>query len=477
MKNLYESLAPVITILEEQKVSNAYNYILSFDYDYKHTPADELEDLTCDKYVDIICKMVSSEKRVFGIALNKDDEFRDFVRKAYNEWENTYSRAKNKIPFRINKNHQVKISKAYIPFCQRVRDSSWKYHGSRMVGGVRITIGEGLGGGQGGMQFEKEVFGAICQYMAMNCTTDNVNVDRKLLNVLHQIDKSTGPGNAGLRDKLFKAAENYGEKIKTDSLSDQDYVNRLASLIKSTGTGDVKRHIEDIIPDGDIPRDDQDMKSADVEKLYAKTTEVLKKSGDTIADITVFNPADNETIYISVKEDKAQLSGVVVSPSKKGVNWMDKVLGDMDDISDDSTMEFRKFWSMMGINPSTLKRIYKTKINGAKDPDSRARISIPVNKGNSPALGDMIQRLIGGNYWYVSPDKCIFIPVEPMRMTFKADEAWVSGTGKTINIKGKLNGTVDMTLIVRTSGGRQYPNRMFPKVDVEQLLSLKGEEI
>lgn len=494
MKNLYESIQPILEASQNQ--GGGYNYIISLEKDFKSTQDSELDKYRDprtgrDRYVKMVCTMLgilsnenekdddksilSRFKKFLGTAEAKKSDadilrnyrtFVEFVQGAWHIWVYDWGGQKDKIPFRFNGSKSPKIARIYDDY--RMTARNWpKSKESMRIGYITVKVGNGLGKGQGGMKFENEIFGGLCQYIANGCQLSGLKLSKVVYDTIVRIHES------GLREPIKEFSKTFNKEIK--GLSGQDLVNEVKDWIVQAGKQDVNRHIADVFQ-GPTSALDQDA-------IYNARKSSLNASGKKISDITILNPEakDNEDreIYLSIKDSRAQLSGVVVSPSKNGINWMDEYL-DMDPdsrkLDTPASKEFKSFWTTIGLRPGDVVKAF-SQVKENMDNDTAQNVDIKVSAQPSKRLGEIIQWLIGGNYWYVSPKKVLYISDEPQNWSFTAERAYITKTGRTVNIIGKLSG-VPMTLVIRTSDiKRKYPNRMFPKVDVEQLLELKGEEI
>lgn len=217
-------------------------------------------------------------------------------------------------------------------------------------------------------------------------------------------------------------------------------VDEVNSIVLLTGSGDTKRNRDGWIFD----------KNLVVNKDFTRS-----ESAKVIADITVEIPGKTP-VYISCKMDTAQLSGI-------SVNFMNTSDWDKD-------KAFGNFFTTFGIDPKTVADWYR---NG----DGSKFTEEITGNPDMTSLGCLMAKLIGGDYVYLTPTKCIEVPSEKemaasiarkMRPTRYRISA---GAGKTIMIDYKI-GSLGVAFEFRTDGkgGRKYPYRLFPKVQVAKLL-------
>nr|DAX68608.1 MAG TPA: hypothetical protein [Bacteriophage sp.] len=217
-------------------------------------------------------------------------------------------------------------------------------------------------------------------------------------------------------------------------------VDEVNSIVLLTGSGDTKRNRDGWIFD----------KNLVVNKDFTGS-----ESAKVIADITVEIPGKTP-VYISCKMDTAQLSGI-------SVNFMNTSDWDKD-------KAFGNFFTTFGINPESVADWYR---NG----DGSKFTEEITGNPDMTSLGCLMAKLIGGDYVYLTPTKCIEVPSEKEMATSIARNMRPTryrisaGAGKTIMIDYKI-GSLGVAFEFRTDGkgGRKYPYRLFPKVQVAKLL-------
>lgn len=217
-------------------------------------------------------------------------------------------------------------------------------------------------------------------------------------------------------------------------------VDEVNSIVLLTGSGDTKRNRDGWIFD----------KNLVVNKDFTGS-----ESAKVIADITVEIPGKTP-VYISCKMDTAQLSGI-------SVNFMNTSDWDKD-------KAFGNFFTTFGINPETVADWYRNG-DGVKFTEELTATA------DMTSLGCLMAKLIGGDYVYLTPTKCIEVPSEKDMATSIARKMRPTryrisaGAGKTIMIDYKI-GSLGVAFEFRTDGkgGRKYPYRLFPKVQVAKLL-------
>lgn len=217
-------------------------------------------------------------------------------------------------------------------------------------------------------------------------------------------------------------------------------VDEVNSIVLLTGSGDTKRNRDGWIFD----------KNLVVNKDFTGS-----ESAKVIADITVEIPGKTP-VYISCKMDTAQLSGI-------SVNFMNTSDWDKD-------KAFVNFFTTFGIDPESVADRYR---NG----DGSKFTEEITGNPDMTSLGCLMAKLIGGDYVYLTPTMCIEVPSEKEIATSIAAKMRPTryrisaGVGKTIMIDYKI-GSLGVAFEFRTDGkgGRKYPYRLFPKVQVAKLL-------
>lgn len=218
-------------------------------------------------------------------------------------------------------------------------------------------------------------------------------------------------------------------------------VDEVNSIVLLTGSGDTKRNRDGWIFD----------KNLVVNKDFTGS-----ESAKVIADITVTVPGKTP-VYISCKMDTAQLSGI-------SVNFMNTTDWDKD-------QAFVNFFTTFGIDPETVADWYR-RGDGTKFTEEL------TTTADMTSLGCLMAKLIGGDYVYLTPTKCIEVPSEKEMATALAGKMRPTryrisaGAGKTIMIDYKI-GSLGVAFEFRTDGkgGRKYPYRLFPKVQITKSLT------
>ena len=429
--------------------SNSYIYVWDTQSDFNNTtlPAN----LQKEDYINAIMKVI-------GWRASNESILRLFIGNAFDAWQNEYHLSKTNIPFRFTSNPKnLKLARCYAD-----HDSLLGSRRTANIGGVKVIIGNGLGHGQGGYKFEADALGGICQYMVNGCSVEGLSVSAPVLSMLRHIDESA------LKVKLAECYRFYCSTNNNISPATpvDEVVKALEKYCYQTGESANKRGIDNVLQTKDIKVD------RDGTESIQTVMDTRKASGQIISDIDL-NTGTGENIHISIKEGRAQLSGVVVSPSAAG-KWIEHVLDasaageDYDEVVKGRMgTQFVDFFTAIGVNPRSVFDQWKNR--GTTD-----TLPLRLTDSNNYALcATIIHNIIGGNYWYVSPKKCLWVPYEDMGGEFIPKNAYMTGSGKGITVVGSI-GDCAVKIVVRDARGTGYPTRMFPIVNVDEWLKAVG---
>lgn len=455
-----------------------YHCILSTSKDFKDN--DIPQHLSEDEYIEILQKIGFTGYR-----------FETIARKAYRIWKDSFNLAKVNIPFRFPSNifknttttKYIKLARCYkglgVLTNDKGREQAALMCSDENGHTIEIQLGNGLGRGQAGYKFEDEILSALCTYMVNGCSLESLDYNSDITRVLTNIHESE------LNEILLAAYQEFIKSSTVDvtNIVGDELVKLMSAFIYKTGESNNRRNIDNIIP---------------VDNTSNISFDTLRHdSGKIISDITLkLGPIkskfgiEEDDVYLSLKKSKAQLSGVIVSPSRRGIyekdsKWMDKILSDQNknpktgeviplhELDKNAVKAFTEFWRKFHVDPDSVYNAFMNDVNEEQS------ISLTKDMSKSSEIGQIIQNLIGGNYWYISPDHCLYIPYKDKKWTFSVKSCTITASKRTINIFGKLNGQVDMKLCVRDSSGGNYaPNRLFPVVnDISELYNNIGEDI
>lgn len=471
----------VTETFNEDKVLSGYRYTIDLDKPYV---ASEHENMNMSRveYIKTICSLASTvNKKNRKSHPDTDNEFQVFVGGVYDEWEKR-GFDPGLIPFRFNpKQSVIKLCRAYEDFATThtgTQSNKGKWHDK--VGSVTVELGNGFGGGAGGYKFEDDVCGAIkkwiCNYFETTPDMEKeydvkvcaavrlLSSDKAEYNgepvtqvILSIISKATGRSNLTLQDLKEMNAD---ELIKVvDSI-----VNKGNESFVTTGKNKTNRPFDTL-----VPVDDKNIEDG------VDENDTLALSGGIISDVTI-GTKNTQRMYISVKAGKAQLTGSTVSPSSDGRRWMSDVLGDENidpKEAEISSAKFNDFFSMLGLDPNEVR----VKFTKAKKSNRREDFeNINNDSKNSKKLARVIQNLIGGDYLYLTPDKCCYVPVRVNNnLRYNTQSAYIRGGGKGIMVFGDIRG-LEINLELRTDGHGEYPARLFPIIgDLEDFIDMLSE--
>lgn len=480
MKSLYESL---IVLLES--IDNKYHYTTSLNSPLKSAKESDMSKTSsAEEYVSVVQEVLTDA--VKNALKNKKSnsnvkilwtkegvpgenelvelppKFVEFIKEIYDFWKTNFDLAPASIPFRFNNVGGIKLTDLY---CNFINDKDFadqfeyavgwnRMSETRKIGGVSIKVGNGFGGGGKGYALEDSTLDALVNYMIGGCENSNVTNDPSTKKILDNIIDSD------LSDILNKVAIELKEKVK--NVDDEERNSA------------IKKHIEKTGQQSTIRKDFQKFLAELVSDLPADTdASEVKATASIISDITL--RTDDNEVYLSLKDSSAQLSGVIISPKTRGSQnrWMDDVMSSVNikNTDTDNSRTFKKFFGMFGLDPEQIYETFHKELNKRS-----AHVDLKVNKRgvDNKAVGEMIGKLIGTGYWYVSPKVCVKVPDKFPDLKFIPDSAYASP--KCINIKGTLNGC-ETKIVIRTASGKDiYPNRMFPVIDVDNFIKTIGIE-
>lgn len=247
---------------------------------------------------------------------------------------------------------------------------------------------------------------------------------------------------------------------------------------------------------------------------YDEYVDTLKNSGKIISDITIKNSLLNsnlEDVYISCKMKDSQLSAIsvdsVMKTNKMFVNAISQEDDEkqiyFDDIKDNKDFKpFINFWNLFNIDAKEIFEIYKKNknfmINNSENESGKFIINVNNNNNNSKVLlGRLIKMLIGANYWMLKGvNTAKFLSSDSNDLLFDITKAYITRSGKTINIFGELSNInisddipndsksvanieepkskkINCKFVFRTSGGNtRFPYRITLDIDLDELSNI-----
>jgi len=383
----------------------------------------------------------------------------DFINFIFNIWEESFDKEVGMVPFRFS-DKAAKLARCYevhkSEIEQYAKDMKYTFQeisGTRSgfkINDIEILFGDGSIKGvraKAGLEYEDVVASQIISLItkvAGQHAEGKLNA-QQLATVVDDIDLKP-MFDLYLSGALDDVLDMY---IKNPDID-------LTQIVVKSGTTNTRRNSH-----GELFNKEFNITSSDIEQ-------VLKASGDIIADVTI---KLKDPVYISVKMKAAQLSGVSFSQAMLLNDTFHKAVEShetYDEVKDTPDMvPFNNFCETLGLIPSDVYMKYRELYSGGmKNKD--LQVSKTYNK---KLLGTLIQKLIGGNYWYTKPGICQYVGYKDAKLEFDIEKATISKTGQNIYVDGKVNG-VDCELIYRTSGGGIWPYRLFPKISVPELLKV-----
>ena len=475
MKSLKEF---VIEASNENKLLSGYRYTIDLDTPYIASEHENMK-ISRAEYIEKVCDLTSKVNS--KAHPDTDNEFQVFVGGTYEEWKKLGFNP-GLIPFRFNpKQSVIKLCRAYEDFATSYtgkQSNKGEWHSK--VGSVTVELGNGFGGGVGGYKFEDDVCGAIkkwiCNYFEVTPDMEK-EYDARVCAAIRLL----GDTKSEYNDKpvtqvilsIISAAMNKSNLTLQDlkEMDADELVNVVDSVVNKgnesfvmTSKNKTNRPFDTL-----VPVDDKNIEDGIDEN------DTLALSGGIISDITI-GAKNTQRMYISVKAGKAQLTGSTVSPSSDGRRWMSDVLGDENIDPKEAEMsgtKFNDFFSMLGLDPNEVR----SKFIEAKKSNGRVHFENIMNDSkNSKKLARVIQNLIGGDYLYLSPDKCCYVPAQVNNnLRYNTRRAYIRGGGKGVMVFGDING-LEINLELRTDGHGKYPTRLFPIIgDLQDFIDLLSE--
>lgn len=387
-------------------------------------------------------------------------ELTQFIDFLYDKWrsDGKLKGNANSIPFRFDSaadgkraSKIVNIARVYKSIISKeysINDDKFN------MGGISFKYGNGSlfsNRSAKGLEYEGGIIGELQQLIAVaSDNTGKRHLSEKKLkslidnpSVYHLIPIYT----SGDLDNAIKAYKNG---------------TPLDELVIGTGKVDPRRNTHNEMWSDDF----------DIDTTNDSTQKVLENSGRIISDVTI---TTDPPVYVSVKIESAQLSGVfcsnilknnksLISAAKNGASY--------NDIENTSDMRaFKNFCNAIGADPTDLYNKYKDLYNDNPITD----FVKTTQKYNSLLLGNVFQKLIGGNCWYVKPSTSVFIPSRNLHLDFVRSHIRITPSGKKIIAYGSVNG-IDARVELRTAGEGKLPYRVFPVISVPALLETIVEE-
>lgn len=302
----------------------------------------------------------------------------------------------------------------------------------------KMKLHNGFGNSASGLDFEDQVRDAIIGFI--NSAVQIYSGDKKatkdevISQVISDMDKESILQNTPSKNikyvfDLFKAGilDNLILKIqKEPEINLLDYV-------ELSGRKDTQRN-----KNGQIFNDDF--------VIGKWSDEFAKESGEIIADITITSGTKH---YISVKMKDSQHSSInfnaLEAYLKTGKKSYEKAV--------------QNFCKVFGVDFENL-------IKAVQDGEQ-----LQFNKDGyqKDTLQLLIKKIIGGNYWYLKPNKCVFVD----GIDGDLELTNITNTQRTINFIGKYNNQ-PIKIVFRTSdSGDIAPKRLFIEFDLNAIIASK----
>ena len=390
-------------------------------------------------------------------------EFFDYI---YNIWQASFDGLGNNIPFRCDQN-SAKLAPIYSVFTEQIIEfgkqnnidikKGQDSHGDCLfVNNVKIQFGNGSLGkvrAEKGLQYEDQIVSELVTFV------------QNVAGAHSEGRVSTNALKALFSDNIV--IHHWFDMYESGALDDlinlyiKDPSIDLSKYIYKTGSQDTHRNSKGQLFDKDFNITVSDME------------DVLNESGKIISDVTIDGPGISKPVYISVKMKASQLSGVNYNWAMRNNEVFQRAVQSnesYDAVKNDTQMvAFNNFCKTLGMIPEDVFNRYRELYANGKMKDN-GRVGIDANY-NPKLLGCLIQKLVGGNYWYTKPEYSIFVNDKNAKLSFNVDKAHVTDSGKGVNIEGTING-LPCKIIFRTSGSGIWPYRIFPMINVPKLINI-----
>lgn len=368
---------------------------------------------------------------------------REFCEDIFKIWRTEFNSSERHLPFRINTAKKTcKLARCYFrdnlikeltSICNKygydIVINAKSLHTIK-IGNKSIQEGDGSVFGNRanrGLGFETELQTYIINYIKNGPDPEDksgINIDSLV--------------KSGALDEVIKI---YKDRPDVD----------LTTLVKLTGASNSKRNKKGQIIDKETFKINT-----------TNTQDVINDSGEKIADITI-----GKDCFISVKMKEAQLTGITAREVFDHNNTFKSAIEGgltFEEIEDDKNMiPFINFATQFGLNPRELYNMYLNRTFG----------DLNIYKYDGRVLGIFIQKLIGGNYWYINDSgTCFFVSDKPKNLNVEITSANVSNSGQGICFKCSINGKVNGKIWMRTDGNGKYPYRIFPQFKVKEINEL-----
>lgn len=447
---ILESKVEETTIWKETPYNGKnFNKVMTFGSIWCNTP--ELFIDLCLKQNNKLGKFLTSDKKVL-------EQFTELINSAYS---NTSNKSFDTVPFVIKRKQRSKKTFTFGDIHVRrmfskAKEYLDKFHEIPQFKSVKL--GSGFGSNLGN-EFEDYLTNVISAYILNTYNEQDIEYGEKDEDAFKVADELLNPE----KGYLIKHYKGLKEKLVIDNtewkLSDNGKIDPscgIAKIVRQTGGSNTKRNKngEIISKDFVIPTYDNDKKS---EKSLEN---ILIKSGEIISDITLL-----DKIYLSIKHERAQLSGIVMNPPF---------------YPDDKSKRFNNqaFYNLcafFGVEEEDVKQYYSI----PKEKREKQKIIKATNKNNNlyteTLLSTLALTIIGANYWYVNSNlhfRYISPKIEdnntiPISLNLFYDKGvTLNPTGLKIPAQlrnnSKKENVVDCEVIFRTSDGdKEYPYRLF----------------
>lgn len=180
-------------------------------------------------------------------------------------------------------------------------------------------------------------------------------------------------------------------------------IGKIKDTVEQTGASNTKRNKNgEIIDINTMKFNYSNTAEVLTDDALSNISKTLKNSGKIISDITIYlDKESDENIYLSIKYQKAQLSGLNVRPPfydnlKKSLDYSKQK-------NDDSFKSFNNLCNLFGIERKTCWEYFSQPVEKREQKKSYKPQTYEDFEDNN-MLAASFYLICGGNYWYVNSD-------------------------------------------------------------------------
>lgn len=346
----------------------------------------------------------------------------------------------------VGKDSIVHIKRRYPEILDYVLSNRQKYNLK-----VTMELHDGFGTrAEKGLGYEVKLKQQIIGFLNAVAAMDDLD-KRDLKDIINDSDYDDCVKQmylGGAFNELIQLLKADGENINLDD------------IIQLTGGGDTQRN-----------KNNEIINRVTFEFNSDWDDNMMINSGKIIADISIVHN-NISPIYISVKLNESQLTGINIRVvcNKTVYNYTTNPNSTPEDLKSPEFDNIRNFIEAFGVSFEDLMGKYKKIEMG----DDNYDCNLKLNSNYDPTvLGNVVQKMIGGNYWYAKPKGALYVKPNHANFEFKISSAQLSKyPSKAITIIVSVN-NVACKFVLRTDGKdifNKSPYRLFVVTNVNELI-------